>query len=186
MRKIAYFLIVLGIIALACGTSRPVQPTTDVSALVAQTMMAYTLEAALTQVAGQSQSAPPAAQPTPEEIAPDPLPAGYTGVILNNGECFDLDTGAVSAPDLRCDVWLTQSGLYSQMNGAQISGYVTMEAPSRTNCVAARFDPGDLAVQTDLFSCFLTDEGQVGFIVAREYRGGIPSTGIVFDYWVFR
>jgi len=37
-----------------------------------------------------------------------------------------------------------------------------------------------------MYMCFITNEGRIGFIVVREYRGGIPFTGIVFDYWVFR
>jgi hypothetical protein len=123
---------------------------------------------------------------TPEETAPNPLPVGYTGVILNKGDCFNFEDGGVSVPDQRCDIWLTKQFLFSQMNGAHLSGYVTMDAPTRTHCVTGRYEPGDLAIQTDLYMCFITDEGRAGFIVVREYRGNVPFTGIVFDYWVFR
>jgi len=205
MRKIYLFLALLTLIALACGTTTTVTPpTADVSSIVAQTLAAYTVEAALTQAVGATQPPPlPPATPTtlptetpppppplptatPEEVAPNPLPMTHTGVILNNGECFNFDNGAVSAPDGQCDVWLYQSAMFRQMNGAQISGYVTMEPPTRSHCAAGHYEPGDLAVQTDLYMCFFSNEGRIGFIVVREYRGGIPSTGIVFDYWVFR
>jgi hypothetical protein len=205
MRKLYLLLALLGMVVLACGTTTVVTPTTDVNGIVVQTMAAYTVEALLTQAAIPSETPPaipsetPPATPsltpsptvatptsTPEEVAPNPLPVGYTGVILNNGECFNFDDGGVSVPDQRCDVWLQQSGLFRQMNGAQLSGYVTMDPPTRTKCVNGRYEPGDLAVQTDLYMCFITDEGRVGFIVVREYRGSVPFTGIVFDYWVFR
>jgi hypothetical protein len=197
MRKLCLLLALLGMVALACGTTTVVTPTTDVSGIVAQTMAAYTVEALLTQAAVPSEtpSATPSLTPsptvvtptsTPEENAPDPLPVAYTGVILNNGECFNFDDGGVSVPDQRCDVWLTQPGLFRQMNGAQLSGYVTLDPPTRTHCATGRYEPGDLAIQTDLYMCFITDEGRVGFIVVREYRGSVPFTGIVFDYWVFR
>ena len=184
--------------ALACGTTTVGTPTADVNGVVAQTMAAYTVEALLTQAAvpPETPSATPSLTPSPmaitptsapEEVAPNPLPVAYTGVILNNGECFNFDDGAVSVPDQRCDVWLQQSGLFRQMNGAQLSGYnVSYNPPTRSRCVSAKFDPTDLAIQTDLYMCFHSDEGQVGFIVAREYLGNAPYTGIVFDYWIFR
>jgi hypothetical protein len=110
----------------------------------------------------------------------------HTGIILNVGECFNFDKGQVTAADAQCDVWLDPgSYLLHQMNGARISGYVTMEPPTRSYCAANRYEPGDLAIQTDLYMCFFSNEGRIGFIVVREYRGGIPITGIVFDYWVF-
>jgi hypothetical protein len=186
-------------VALACGTTIVVTPTTDMSGIVAQTMAAYTVEALLTQAAGptQTQSATSSLAPsptvftptsTPEEVAPDPLPVAYTGVILNNGECFNFDNGqVVPAPDAQCDVWLVEPALFRQVNGAQLSGYnVSYEPPTRSRCVSATFDPNDLAIQTDLYMCFHSNEGRVGFIVVREYRGSVPFTGIAFDYWVFR
>lgn len=197
MRKILTLLSILGLVALACRGTAPVTPEPNMDDIAAQTMAAYTLEAALTQAVLPSDTplppsstfteTPPPVTSTPQEVAPDPLPATNTGIILNNGECFNFDTGqVVAAPDAQCDVWLVQSALFRQVNGAQISGYVTMTAPTRSMCAAARFEPADLAVQTDLYYCFISNEGNVGFIVVRGYRGGIPSTGIVFDYWVFR
>jgi len=121
----------------------------------------------------------------PAETAPDPLPASNTGVILNNGECFNFDNGQVTAPDTECDVWLVEPALFRQMNDAQVSGYVTLTAPTRTYCLEGRYEPGDLALQTDLFMCFITNEGQAGFVVVRSYLGAIPFSGVTFDYWVF-
>ncbi|MDP2975655.1 MAG: hypothetical protein Q8N45_05515 [Anaerolineales bacterium] len=178
-----------------CIPQTPAPPTADVDSIVAQTLAAHTVEAALTQAVQPSTDTPlptdaPPPPPntptaTPEETAPNPLPMTHTGIILNNGECFNFDNGAVSAPDAQCDVWLYQSAMFRQMNGAQISGYVTMEPPTRGHCAAGRYEPGDLAVQTDLYMCFISNEGNIGFIVARNDLGGVPFTGIVFDYWVF-
>jgi hypothetical protein len=200
MRKVLVLICLVGIVGLACGTTTVVTPSIDVNNVVAQTMAAYTMAAVLTQGAIPSATSAASTEtstlttvpatstftPTLEQIAPDPLPVGYTGVILNNGECFNFDSGAVSVPDQRCDVWLFQSAMFRQMNGAKLSGYVTQVPPSRDHCIHGKYEAGDLAVQTDLFMCFITDEGQAGFIVVRQYRGNIPSTGIVFDYWVFR
>jgi hypothetical protein len=200
MRKLVVFAILVGMVGLACGTATAVPPTTDVNAIVAQTMAAYTIAAIQTQNANPTLTpVPPSATftntPNPptatftatmQQIAPNPLPVGYTGVILNNGECFNFDSGAVSVPDQRCDVWLFQSAMFRQMNGAKLSGYVTQDPPSRDHCVNGKYEAGDLAVQTDLYMCFITDEGKIGFIVVRDYRGNVPFTGIVFDYWVFQ
>jgi len=189
MHRLYLFLAALMLVALACGTTSPVTPTADINAIVAQTLAAYTVEAALTQAAGPSATPPPpAVTATPEEVAPVPLPATHTGIILNNGECFNFDNGQVlTAPDAQCDLWLAGSALFRQLNGAQLSGYnVSYTPPTRSACVGGRYEPGDLAVQTDLHMCFISNEGQVGFIVVRQYRGGVPFTGIAFDYWVFR
>ena len=80
-----------------------------------------------------------------------------------------------------------KAALFRQVNGSQLSGYaVSDQPPTRTRCVSAKFDPNDLAIQTDLYMCFHTNEGRVGFIVVRQYRGSAPISGVVFDYWVFR
>jgi hypothetical protein len=206
LRKI-HLLALLTVLALACGTSvtATATPVIDMDSIVAQTFAAYTIEAALTLAAappaassplpppsatpeGATPTSPPPPPPsaTPEEIAPAPLPATHTGIILNNGECFNFDNGQVTAPDAQCDVWLAEPALFRQMNSAQISGYVTLTPPSRSQCATGRFEPGDLGVQTDMYMCFITNQGGIGFIVVRQYLGTVPSTGIVFDYWVFR
>ena len=206
MRKFSVFLAIPAAVALACAGTAIAMPTADVNAIVTQTMLAYTVEAALTyaavpsptiEVAPTNTAAPTPtvevvsptqtqpASPAPEENAPDPLPASHTGVILNNGECFNFDNGQVTPPDGQCDVWLAEPALFRQQNGAQLSGYVTLLAPTRSHCASGRYEPGDLAVQTDLYMCFITNEGRIGFVVVRQYRGEAPFTGIVFDYWVF-
>ncbi len=212
MRRLFSLLALLALLALACGATSTLTPAPDVGNAVAQTLTALAVESILTQSAQTVESAltqaalpppptqtftpPPAATDTPtvtptatpEEMAPDPLPAAYTGVILNVGECFDFDTGQVSLPDQRCDLWLDANINLHQINGALLSGYATFTPPSRSHCVSARHDPGyDVsAVQTDLYMCFTSSESRYGFMVAREYRGSIPYSGIVFDYWVFR
>lgn len=125
------------------------------------------------------------ATPTPNEFAPDPLPASHTGVNLTAGDCFDFDNGQVTAPNGSCDMWAVEGALIRPMNGASISGYVTMTAPSRNDCVAGQYEPGDLAIQTDLYMCFITNDGAVGFVVARSYLGSVPFSGFSFDYWTF-
>jgi hypothetical protein len=188
---IAGFLFLIFILS-ACSSSQ-----STIETAVAQTLQISQLETAAA-LANQPISQPEGAQtlstdtlpPTetqepPVESAPDPLPAFNTGFMLNNGECLNFDNGQVGAPDADCDIWLVEPALFRQMNGAQLSGYVTMTAPTRTHCKEARYEPDDLAIQTDLYMCFITNEGKVGFIVARSYLGGIPSTGIVVDYWVF-
>lgn len=197
MRKVQVLLIVLALTVLSCGTTSaptPV-PTLDVDLVVAQTLtaMAPTLDpgVAMTQAAATveavlTQSVPAAPTSPPDETAPVPLPASTTGVILNNGECFDFDTGQVAALNAQCDVWLAEAALFRQVNGAQISGYVTLTPPTRSQCLAGRYEPGDLAVQTDLYMCLITNQGMPGFVVVRSYRGEVPFTGIVFDYWVWR
>lgn len=200
---------------LACSPMPSPSPTPDVGAMVAQTMTAYvdelkatqvvqTLEALQTQVAAAgatsqlaspaipssvSPSPTPAAplpSPTPEEIAPHPLPPAYTGITLHNGECFDLDSGQVfTSANPLCDIWLVEPALIRQQNGARLSGYVTQTPPTRSACLGARYEPGDLVMQTDLYYCFITNAGQPGFLVPTGYLGGIPPTAIVFNYWVF-
>jgi hypothetical protein len=203
MRKGHIFLIILALMVLACGstTLSIATPTSDLDLIVAQTLTAMVptvdpnlllTQAAATVEAALTQTAPTPAAPTtaptvaPVEAAPDPLPASTTGVILNNGECFDFDTGQVTALNAQCDVWLAEPALFRQVNGARLSGYVTLTPPMRSQCLAGRYEPGDLSVQTDLYMCLITNEGVPGFVVVRSYRGDVPFTGIVFDYWVWR
>lgn len=171
------------------------------------TEMAQTLEAAMTQPTAIGQEAVPSStpteaatstplpptdtaippSPTAAEFAPNPLPAAYTGVILSPAQCFDFDDGqVVPFSDSRRDVCLLEAGLLRQQNGAHVSGYVTQQPPSRTACLGARYEAGDLAIQTDLYYCFLTNEGRPGFIVPRQYLSETTFAGFVFDYWVFR
>jgi len=180
------------ILIFSFGLSSCILTQSSIETAVAQTLQISQLETAAA-VGNQPTEQPEATGfllPTdtaapPAETAPDPLPASNTGVILNNGECFNFDDGQVTAPDTECDVWLVEPALFRQMNDAQVSGYVTLTAPTRTYCLEGRYEPGDLALQTDLFMCFITNEGQAGFVVVRSYLGAIPFSGVTFDYWVF-
>ncbi|MBN2385878.1 MAG: hypothetical protein JXB85_02580 [Anaerolineales bacterium] len=191
------FLVTL--VLLGCGGAIPAAPMPDVNVIVSQTMAALrdpvgpapvdevATAAAQTVAAALTRTAVVAVDETPAlaETAPDPLPVNTTGVLLNNGECFDFDNGLVTALDGQCDVWLAEAALFRQVNGAQLSGYVTLDPPRRADCLGGRYEPGDLAVQTGQYMCLITSQGIPGFIVVRAYQGPGPSTGIVFDYWVF-
>jgi len=179
MRKLAAIIVLLALVALACSTT-PVPPTADVSTIVAGTLAAYTVETALTQASpAATVTGPPQVTAKPEEVAPNPLPAANTGI--------SLDSGQVNVPGARCDLLLTQSGLFHQVNGSKLSGNnVSYSPPTRSKCVAGVYAAGDLAIQTDLHMCFISNQSRTGFVLARQYLGSAPLTGIVFDYWVFR
>ncbi len=183
-----FIFVMLTVAALACNLGQS-NPNSEIATYVAQTA-----NAAIQTQAALPSSTPvpptitplPSATPTIQQNAPNPLPASHTGFNMNNGECFDYDSGIMaSAVNGDCDIWLAESGLLRQVNAAKTSGYVTISAPTLFDCQNTQFDPNDLAVQTDLYMCFESNQGHVGFIVARGYLGGIPFTGIVFDYWIF-
>ena len=70
---------------------------------------------------------------TPEETAPDPLPVQNTGITLQNGECYDLDTGDVPfAVDADCDILSTVNQELLPQNGALLSGYADMNPRTRS------------------------------------------------------
>lgn len=182
------------ILILSFGLSSCILTQSNIETAVARTLQISQLETAAAAVGSQTAPivemstetlAPTDTVASPAETAPDPLPASTTGVVLNNGECFNFDAGQVTAPDAECDMWLVEPALIRQMNGAQISGYVTLTAPARTQCVQGHYETGDLALQTDLYMCFITNQGRVGFVVVRSYLGAVPFTGVAFDYWVF-
>lgn len=206
MRFLGCTLVFLFLLVLLACSYLPSTPTPDVGLAVTQTLsvytqaavttqMAQTLAAAMTQLAAGSATPAPSStptdtaippSPTPAEFAPNPLPAAYTGVVLHMGECFNFDNGqTVASPDAQCDIWLIDPGYLHQQNGAHVSGYVTLEPPSRTYCAGVKYESGDLAIQTDMYYCFITNEGRVGFIVPRQYLSIAPLTGFVFDYWIF-
>lgn len=210
MRPLAPAVVFLSLAALTCGRLPTLSPEQDIATVIAQTLTAHaqeevvtqaaqTLAAAMTQLAAFSQTPPPVVEAgtpmptntplpavpsaTPAEFAPDPLPAAYTGVALHVGECFNLDAGqVVASPDSQCDLWLVEAILIRQQNNARVSGYVTLQPPSRSYCQGARYELGDLAIQTNMYYCFITNEGQVGFFVPRGY---LDTNGFVFDYWIF-
>jgi hypothetical protein len=133
--------------------------------------------------------APPTDTPVSLDVTPpSPLPASHTGIILNDDECYDLDTG--DAPYVRdddCDILLVYPQILRPQNGAQLSGYAEMTPPSSGTCNAKAFDPGDLAPNTDLYICFFTNEGNYGFIVQRPDGApfDVASHRLVFDWWLY-
>ncbi|MEX1247458.1 MAG: hypothetical protein WEA61_03155 [Anaerolineales bacterium] len=183
----AYLAVLLTVSLLLTSCIFNTQPAIETA--VAQTLQISGFETAAAGVLIEATGTPePAVADTAAapDVAPDPMPAATTGIVLYGGECYDFDDGLVSGPDDDdCDIWMAEATLIRQMYGMQLSGYVTLSAPTRSYCVEARYEPGDLAVQTDLYMCFITNKGSVGFMVAREYIGSMPIEGIVFDYWLF-
>ena len=181
------------LLALACAPATPTAtvPVEDlVGTAVAQTQ---TAEAAETAPPVETTEPPPPLPtatdtPVPDVTAPSPLSAMYTGIVIADGECYDLDDG--NAPyvlDGDCDILLVYPQILRTQNGALLSGHATLDAPSRNDCSAAVFDGGDLAPNTDLYICFKSDEGHYGFIVQR--HDGAPfdvaSHRLVIDWWVY-
>jgi hypothetical protein len=150
------------------------------------TSSAATVSPATTAIgATPSPAASPAASPT-DATAPSPLPFGYTGLIFNEGDCWDMDTGAMVA-DASCDFRLDQVLIMTPQNGALISGSGLPAAPSLAACMA---DPGllpdRLAPNTDIYLCTRTNQGVYGFVVERHDAPGAPSTRLILDYWLYK
>jgi hypothetical protein len=130
----------------------------------------------------------PTDTPIPDATAPSPLPMTHTGIILNDGECYDLDDG--NAPyvlDADCDILKVYPQILRPQNGALLSGYADLTPPSLSDCMGKVFDAGDLAPNTDLYICFLSDEGHYGFIVQRPDGAPfeISSHRLILDWWVY-
>ena len=164
-RKIplVFVLIVLLALALACGQASN-QPPVDQIAI--QTMVSATES----DFADQTAAAVPTATTDPYTIfAPDPLTVAYTGLIFEAGTCYDLDvlqSGDVMDSDR--DLCMNRFGLLEPQNGGLMSGYATMVPPSKGECITPNLLPDPIAVQTDLYLCFQTNQGVYGFFVARE------------------
>jgi hypothetical protein len=172
---------IAAIVLLLSGCAGGADPGAVASSL-AQTLAAQTSETPAIAAATETGAEPTV---TANEAAPDPLPAANTGIEFSASLCFDFDSGAISAPDSNCDLWAVEGALVRAINGASISGYVTFSAPSKSDCISATYEPSDLAIQTDLYMCFISSQGTPGFIVARGYLGAAPFTGFVFDYWLY-
>lgn len=185
-QSIKLAILTLVLITLSCGF---VTPTPPADTAIPPT---DTLPPAADSPIPPTDPLPPPPTPTdtavPDIFAPDPLPMTNTGIILNDGECYDLDNGhAPYTLDDDCDILLVYPQILRPQNGAQLCGHATLTPPSSNDCASAAFDPGDLAPNTDLYICFLSDEGNHGFIVQR--HDGAPfdtaSHRLVFDWWVY-
>lgn len=128
----------------------------------------------------------PTPEPVAEEEAPSPLPMMNTGLILREGECFDLDDGSVGAPDGECDLLLVPVLIFRPVNGARISGSATATAPSRSQCASSVLSGADVAPNTDRYLCVQSSEGSFGFVVQRADAPGAPLNRLILDYWIFR
>ncbi|MBN2045372.1 MAG: hypothetical protein JW757_10160 [Anaerolineales bacterium] len=184
---------ILFALALACSIS-PQEPDSDQSVLA--TLVEATTSARLTHNAPQPTATPlppatdtpippAAATPDPSTVyAPDPLPAQYTGLIFETGACYNFDTyQPVAVDDLTRDICMPQYGLLEPQNGGLISGSAPMEPPSKGYCINPNLLPDPVAVQTDLYLCFQTNQGTYGFFVAREYQMDLDR--VIFDLYLF-
>jgi hypothetical protein len=136
-------------------------------------------------------SASPTIGPSPsptEAIAPSPLPLGYTGLIWNEGECWDMDSGAmVAVADASCDFRLDHILTVVPRNGALISGHGRFDPPSLATCTAdAGLLPDLLAPNGGIYLCTKTSQGTYGFIIQRIDAPGAPMTRLILDYWLYK
>jgi hypothetical protein len=177
---------ILLILALACETTPQPGPTPDLDAMA--TSVEQTIEAQLTQNAPLPSDTPellPTDTPDPDSIyAPDPLPANFTGLIIEEGDCYDFDTyQPVGTGDATRDICMHTYALLEPENGGLISGIAPMDPPSKGYCISPDLLPDPVAVQTDLYLCIQTNTGTYGFFVAREYQ--MELNRVIFDLYLF-
>lgn len=179
-------ILALVLITLSCGTVTPAPVTDTPEPLVPPT---DTPEPLAPPTDTPEPLLPPTDTPIPlDPTAPSPLPMTHTGIILNDGECYDLDDG--NAPyvlDADCDILKVPPQILRPQNGALLSGYADLTPPSLSDCMGKDFDAGDLSPNTDLYICFLSDEGHYGFFVQRSDGAPfeISAHRVIFDWWVY-
>ena len=185
-------LLVLGMLfALSLACSFPAQEQDGLATLVEATTSSR-----LTHNAPQPTATPlptaadtpiPLATDTPDPstvYAPDPLPAQYTGLIFDAGTCYDFDAPQlVAVDDAARDICMIQFGLLEPQNGGLMSGYAPMEPPSKGYCTNPNLLADPIAVQTNLFLCFQTNQSIYGFFVALEYQ--MDQDRVIFDMYLF-
>jgi len=184
-------ILALVLLILACGpaTSTPeprIPPTDTPEPLVPPT---DTPEPLIPPTDTPEPLMPPTDTPIPPDpTAPSPLPMTHTGIILNDGECYDLDNGDVPfVLDADCDILKVPPQILRPQNGALLSGHADLTPPSLSDCMGKAFDAGDLSPNTDLYICFLSDEGHYGFFVQRPDGAPfeISAHRVIFDWWVY-
>lgn len=182
--KMILILVTLVVLTLACSLSpQPPEVNQDeVATLVEATISA---QQTLNVSPEETQQPPPTSTPDPNNIlAPDPLPAQFTGLIFEAGTCYDFDTFLpVADGDPARDICMLQFGMLEPQNGGLMSGHAPMEPPSKGYCINPNLLPDPIAVQTDLYLCFQTNLGTYGFFVAREYQ--INLDRVIFDMYLF-
>jgi hypothetical protein len=126
---------------------------------------------------------PPTKPPVITDLyPPDPLGPQYTGMWFSAAACNDMDALLSIDTTQTCDLYLQASAaMLEPINGALITGYATSHPPSLNTCQAVALGAAPVAVQTDAYLCFLTNERRYGFIVVREHG----DMGITYDAYVF-
>ena len=190
--KLLFAFSILFVLAMACSlTPSASDPDQDAIATMveATTSTQLTLNAPPADtpipIPTDTQVPPPTDTPDPNTIfAPDPLPAPYTGLIFEEGACYDFDTYfPVAADDPARDICMLTYGLLEPENGGLISGYASNGPPSKGYCINPNLLPDPVAVQTDLHLCIQTNLGVYGFFVARDYQ--METNRIIFDLYLF-
>jgi hypothetical protein len=165
------------------------QPTTAVPPAAAPTQqptVAPPTATATRQPTIPAQNAPP---PTSAALLdaqpPNMLGPGYTGVIFNIGDCFDMDQWGM-VHDGRCDFRLDPNLIITPVNGALLSGHGRMAAPSLATCRGDALLAAPLAPNSNIYLCARTNLGAYGFIVQRPDSPFAPAGRMIFDYWIYR
>ncbi|MFN2144181.1 MAG: hypothetical protein ACK2T7_02460 [Anaerolineales bacterium] len=174
------------LLALACSTTPPeMESIPDPESL--STIVAATAAAIMAENVPSTPTPGPLPTNTPDPYsiyAPDPLPVNYTGLIFEEGECYNLDSyQPVAGNDTERDICMHTFGLLEPENGGRISGYATQDPPSKGYCNTPDLLPDPVAVQTDLYLCIQTGRGLIGFFVAREYQ--MDLNRVIFDLYLF-
>jgi hypothetical protein len=194
-RNLLGVLLLMSLLVITCDQlPRPAGPDTPATAVAltmeAQAGLPSAVPPSPTETAPSLPTLLPSTDtPIPDQFAPSPLPAANTGIILKEGECYDLDTGdAPYVLDADCDVLMVPIQILRPQNGAMLCGHATFDPPSLAQCQTAAYDAGDLAPNTDLYICFRSNEGRYGFLVQRHDGApfAVASTRLVLDWWVYR
>jgi hypothetical protein len=190
--KNLFALSILFVMALACSLN-PQESTSEEDAIAK--MVEVTTSAQLTLNALPADTPIPLATDTPIPLpmdtpdpdsifAPDPLGPAYTGLIFEEGACYDFDTYlSVATGDATRDICMHTFGLLEPENGGLISGHAPMEPPSLGYCISPNLLSDPVAVQTDLYLCIQTNQGVYGYFVAREYQMDLDR--VIFDMYLF-
>ncbi|MCF6277131.1 MAG: hypothetical protein L3J16_00035 [Anaerolineales bacterium] len=138
-----------------------------------------------------TQAPPKQAPPTvaADAFAPDPLTVEWIDIPFAPGGCMDMDN-LQPVTDASCDVELASDGwLITPRNGGLFSGYGSLTPPSKNDCIASEtaseLSGNPLALMTDLYLCFKTNQGTYGFFVMRSGPDENGFNVTVFDAYLF-
>lgn len=193
--RLLTILLTLLILTLACDLSpAPSEPTANndaaVGTSVAETVAANETLSALipTDTSPPPTDTVPAPTATPDPftvVMPVPIPAPYSGLIWDAGNCYDYDTlQQVSASDPTADACLDANSVITPANGGLMSGRAPFDPPSLGYCLnESDLLPDQVAPQTDLYLCVQTNLGAVGILVGRDFD--FTNDRMVFDLYLF-